>query len=120
MNTRYEVVALAVVLLLILGGVASAMHPSLRTSKFVVWSDGIDDETAADTHAVVENKRTGDPASLDTPLWQQVYDDSPTSQDVRHACETGDEACRATSLLFRPRLRDARCSDRGASTLPTH
>ena len=120
MNTRCAVVALAAVFFLALGGAARAMHPSVRMSKVVIWCDGIDDETAEATCAVVENKKTGDLAPLDTPVWQQVYDDSPTSQDVRQACEAGDEACCAMSLLFRPRLRMTRCSARDASILPTH
>jgi hypothetical protein len=88
-------------------------------SNVIVWCDGVDDETAETAYAAVENK-SEDLVSLDTPVWQQVYDDSPTSQDVRRACKTRDEACCATSLLFRPRLRIARCSARDASILPTH
>ena len=120
MNSRCAILALAAVLLLVLGGAARAMHPSVPLSKIVIWCDGIDDETVEATFAAVENKRTGDLAPLDAPVWQQVYDDSPTSQEVRHACETSDEACCATSLLFRPRLRIARRSARDASILPAH
>ena len=119
MNTRCAVVALAAVFFLALGGAARAMHLSVRMSKVVIWCDGIDDETAEASCAVVENKKAGDLASLNTPVWQQVYDDSPTSQDVRQACEAGEAVCR-TSLRFQPRPSIARCSPGDASTSPTH
>src|SRR5438874_427609 len=99
------------------------MRLSARLSGDIICCDGIDDGLDDDStdeaqSAVVEKKKTRDISPLDMRMWSYLRKSSPTSRDVRHACEAGEQTPRVTSLLFRPLLRIASCPPPRSSSDP--
>jgi len=104
-----RVVALAAAALILFGGAARALRPSVNMDGDGAWCDGIDDgidddSTDQSASAVVEDDNTDDDSRTDTRVRWPVSDDALRAREVRRACEAGDEVPRVASWHFRSLL----------------